>query len=77
MNRRRERQTTLGIASVIITALLITVLYFAIAITGFEKSKGAEVAPKAPRPSRPQLCHDLYNVDRHKEWAECMGVGYK
>lgn len=27
-------------------------------------------------PPAPQCAH-LYNVDRHREWAECMGVGYK
>lgn len=24
----------------------------------------------------PPKCEHLYNVARHKEWAECMGVGY-
>ena len=36
-----------------------------------------------PAPLRPQFgtrepdCGHLYNVGRHREWAECMGVGYK
>jgi len=24
----------------------------------------------------PQQCAHLYNVDRHREWANCIGVGY-
>lgn len=27
--------------------------------------------------SDPPDCGHLYNVDRHAEWADCMGVGYK
>ncbi len=33
----------------------------------------------APRPefgTYPPDCGHLYNVDKHKEWAACMGVGY-
>ena len=77
MNQRRTRQNTLGIVSVIIAALLITVVYFAIAITGFERSKTAYAAPEAPRLTKPQLCSHLYNTGKHREWARCMGVGYK
>ena len=28
-------------------------------------------------PHRPTECRHLYNVGKHKEWSECMGVGYK
>ena len=31
---------------------------------------------RPPRQTLPQKCAPLYNVGRHKEWAECMGVGY-
>lgn len=27
--------------------------------------------------ARIAVCNSLYNIDRHQEWAECMGVGYK
>jgi len=26
--------------------------------------------------SAPPDCGDLYNVGKHQEWAQCMGVGY-
>jgi hypothetical protein len=29
-----------------------------------------------PVDNRPTICYHLYNVGKHSEWAECMGVGY-
>lgn len=89
MRRQTKRAWQLYIASVITAAVLITLLYFAIAITGFEKSKGASL-PEAPRQeivSRPQRCAKYlveYTEDQwdpvtetypdNPEWMRCMGV---
>lgn len=34
-------------------------------------------SPSVVKPGATPRCAHLYNVDRHREWAECMGVGYK
>lgn len=26
--------------------------------------------------SMPEFCYKFYNVEKHRQWAECMGVGY-
>ncbi len=75
---RRRRGMQLFIASVITAALCLTVLYFAVSMWAVETAKGDEL-PEAPRymnlPSAPDCWH-LYNKDKHREWASCMGVGY-
>lgn len=89
MNRRRERANTLALVSVITAALLLLVLYFAVAIAGFEESKGEHVT-RLVTPTRPQTCaqyileHDPSTWDeetetypRNVEWEDCMGVGRK
>ena len=35
-----------------------------------------EVQTPDPVDKRPQLCDNMYNVGKHQEWSECMGVGY-
>jgi len=34
------------------------------------------VLPEQVKLTLPQQCHHLYNVGRHREWADCIGVGY-
>ena len=67
----------LFIASVITAALLLFVLYFAIAIWAVEEAKGEEQPAVAPRSSIAHACAYLYNNDKHEKWAACMGVGYE
>ena len=33
--------------------------------------------PEPPVPSRAQQCMHLYDVEKSREWAECMGVPYR
>ncbi|MEE8481709.1 MAG: hypothetical protein V3S12_00015 [Acidiferrobacterales bacterium] len=33
-------------------------------------------APRSEFGTRPPDCSHLYNVDKHKQWASCMGVAY-
>ena len=40
-------------------------------------SHGVKLEYKLTPRELPQVCKHLYNVGRHSEWAECMGVGYK
>lgn len=72
---RRRRGMQLFIVSVITAALCLFVLYFAVAIWAVEEAKGDEL-PEA-RTSIVRDCAYLYNKDKHREWAACMGVGYE
>lgn len=89
MSRKKERQEQLFAASVITAALLAIAIYLAIAISGYERAKGAS-APEAQRVSVPQACEHLrrepdpltWNEETdsyppNHAWEECMGVGRK
>ena len=68
----------LFIVSVITAALLLFVLYFAIAIWAVEEAKGDELPEAAPRSSIVRACYYLYDKPgMHEKWADCMGVGYE
>lgn len=64
-------------ASLVFAALFASVTFASYSF--FEAIRGFDVEEKhQPRVQRPPPdCDHLYNVDRHREWAECMGVGYK
>ena len=51
-----------------------------ILLLGFSCSGCEEQSKHVPRPefgTVPPDCGHLYNVGKHKDWADCMGVGFK
>ncbi len=55
-----------------ITGVLVTITYTVITAARPPEPAVAQVY----RVSQPKCAH-LYNVGKHKEWADCMGVGYE
>lgn len=65
-----------AIVSTLIVALMILAVYIILGCA-YNNSLAEEVDIKVSPPSRVQVCAHLQNTNRHREWAECMGVGYK
>ncbi len=57
--------------------IVMSALVVAGCTTEVQTSPPTESRGKARPPSLPQKCSHLYNVGRHHEWADCMGVGYR
>lgn len=61
----------------------VSLCFFAIAVvlnTCNSEPREPEPVPDMQTTERLHLaekCKHLYNVDRHREWADCVGVGYK
>lgn len=79
MNRRRQRQDQLFKWSVIIACVLTAFMCMSILIVAYQRQMSPPPAPKpeAVSMSLPEKCSPLYNVDKHREWATCMGVAYR
>lgn len=76
MNIQKDRFDIL--MCVISGGLLILALLFIGAGLYHTRTESDEPKPQIERTlSLPEQCAHLYNVGRHKEWADCMGVGYK
>ena len=62
---------------------LAAVIVLAIIVIGMVTGCNADPQPPVQQTlpvqtvdKRPRMCDNLYNVGKHREWAECMGVGY-
>lgn len=75
--KRKERGLQLFKWSVIIAGLLSAFLAMAVMIVLYQRAVSPAPKPVTVSMSRPEMCSPLYNVGKHREWAECMGVGYR
>ncbi len=71
MNRDTEALLTLAIGVCFTVATLSLLIFLAGA-----SQPTTEAPPRPEFGTFPPDCGHLYNVDEHKEWAACMGVGY-
>ena len=63
------------VAGTIVLVFLIGITLFTGAV--FWRLSAPEQPQRVEVPATiPQQCAHLYNVGRHEEWCECIGVGY-
>jgi hypothetical protein len=63
------------VAGVLVLTFMVCVVLF----TGAVFWRLCAPVQEMPTPAThhlPSQCAHLYNVNRHEEWAECIGVGY-
>ena len=66
------------VAGALVLTFMICVILFTGAVFWRLHAPAHEMPVPVTRPlSLPEICQKLYDVGRHKEWIECMGVGPK